>query len=193
MALKESSKQFSLPAEGIVPARLARIIEIGEHLTDYGVKDQLYLYYSLPTRLIEDEGDFLGKQHMVRSRPMKNSDSVKAALWDHRKVLNPETRNLSDLLDIAAFLTLTHNTVEKDGQKRTFCNITNISGVPEGMEVGALDTTKFYFDFDNPDADIWTKLGDFTREKIQSALNYNGSEVEKMVLHLEAMAGDAED
>lgn len=193
MALKESSKQFTLPDEGIVPARLARIIEIGEHNTDYGVKDQVYLYYSLPTRLIEDEGDYQGKQHMVRTQPMKNSDSEKASLWDHRKVLNPDTRNLADLLDIPAFLTLTHNTVEKNGKSRTFCNITNVSGVPEGMEVGGLDTTHFYFDFDNPDADIWVKIGDFTQDKIKSALNYSGSEVEKMVLHLEAMAGDAEE
>lgn len=193
MTLKESSKQFTIPDEGIVPARLARIIEIGEHMTDYGVKDQVYLYYSLPTRLIEDEGDYQGKQHMVRTQPMKNSDSEKAALWDHRKVLNPNTRDLSALLNQGAFLTLTHNTVEKQGQKRTFCNITGVSGVPEGMEVGELDTTQFYFNFDIPDADIWAKLGDFTQNKIKEALNYSGSEVEKMVLHLEAMAGDAEE
>lgn len=193
MALKESGKQFSIPDEGIVPARLARVIEIGEHNTDYGVKDQVFLYYSLPTRLIEDEGDFQGKQHMVRTQPMKNSDSEKASLWDHRKVLGPETRNLGDLVGEAAFLTLTHNETEKNGKTRTFCNITNVSGVPEGMEVGGLDTTGFYFDYDNPDPDVWVKVGEFTQKKIQESLNYSGSEVEKMVLHLEAMQGDAED
>ncbi len=193
MALKEAGKQFTIPAEGIVPARLARIIEIGEHNTDYGVKDQLYLYFSLPTRLIEDEGEYQGKQHMVRTQPMKNSDSEKAALWDYRSVLGPNTDRLADLIDQAAFLTLTHNTVEKAGKSRTFCNITNVSGVPEGMEVGALDTTGFYFDYDNPDADVWVKIGEFTQNLIKDSLNYSGSYVEKMVLHLEAMQGDAEE
>jgi hypothetical protein len=192
MAMKESGgKQFPIPDEGIVPGRLARVIEIGEHETGYGVKDQVFLHFNLPTRLIDDEdSDFHGKQFMVRTAPLRNSTSEKAALYKYRSVLKPNTTDYNELLGKACFLTLTHNEVEKEGNTRTYCNITNVSGVPEGMEVGMGDTDTFYFDFDSPDADLWEELGEWTQDKIKSALNYPGSEVEKMVLHLEAMTGE---
>jgi len=62
-----------------------------------------------------------------------------------------------------------------------------IMGVPEGMTVGELDTEPFYFDFYNPDEDVWqNKLWDGIRETMKKADNYHGSELEKMVLRLEA-------
>jgi hypothetical protein len=68
-----------------------------------------------------------------------------------------------------------------------YANIMGVMSVPEGMTVGELDTEAFYFDFDAPDADVWTKhLWDGIREVIKSAANYKGSKVERMVLQLEA-------
>lgn len=190
MAMNEPKSKISVPKEGIVPARLAYVIEVGEHMTDYGVKDQVYFHYCLPTRIIEDEGELQGKQHMVRSAPMNNSSSERASLFEHRRVLAPQGNTThEELLDRAAYLTIQNQDVMKNGVKRTYTNIVNISGVPEGQEVGALDVTPFYFDFDNPDPDIWeNRLWDQVREKIMSALNYQGSKVEQMVNHLEAMS-----
>lgn len=184
-------KRLPIPDAGVVPARLARVIELGIHDTFYGEKDQVILVYSLPTRIIEEEGDYLGKQHHVRTAPLRKSSSDKSTLMEHIRVLNPTATSLDQILDKVAFITVTHNEVESGGSKRTFANITNISGVPEGIEVGELDTTKFYFDFDSPDEDVWSELlWDSMREQIKSALNYKGSAVEEMVLRLEAMKSE---
>jgi hypothetical protein len=195
MALNPQDKSAAgfdlpLPNIGVVPARLARIVEIGKHDTFYGEKDQVFLWYSLPTRLIDaPDSDYHGKQHMLRTAPLRKSSSDKASLMtDHVNVLKPDAQSLDQLLNLAGFVTISHNTVESQGQSRTFANIAQVSGVPEGITVGELDTTPFYFDFDNPDEDVWNKfLWDNIREKIMSAKNYQGSKVEEMVLRLAAM------
>jgi len=186
---QESGPRIPNPAAGVVPARLARVIEIGIHDTFYGEKDQVILHYSLPTRIIDmPDSDYNGKQHMVRTAPLRKSSSDKATLMEHVNVLNPAARDLAELLNKPCFVTIVHNEVESGGQSRTFANISQVSGVPEGIEVGALDTTPFYFDYDNPDEDIWNDfLWDGLREQIKSAKNYSGSKVEAMVLRLEAM------
>lgn len=193
MSLNPQAKPTSnipLPDAGIVGARLARVIEVGVHDTFYGEKDQVILFYSLPTRIIEEEGEYQGKQHMIRTAPLRKSSSDKATLMEHVNVLMPTATSLGQLLDQPAFVTIIHNEVESQGSSRTFANIQSISGVPEGMEVGALDTTPFYFNFDEPDEDIWNdSLWDALREQIMTAKNYPGSEVEKMVLRLAAMQG----
>lgn len=198
MALKQKQNDIPLPARGNVPARLARIIEIGEHETKFGIKDQVVFYYSLPTRIIDLEGsDFHGRQSLVKTFNMTMSTSEKSNLVeDHIDVLDPnfdlsaEVIDLSPLLTRPIYVQLEHN---EGADGRVYCNIVNTMGVPEGMEVGELDTTPWHFDFDNPDPDVWTKyMSDFIKEKIQSARNYKGSAVESMVMKLEAMSGKDE-
>lgn len=195
MALKHSNSGPSIPnpAPGVVPGRIARVIEIGKHDTFYGEKDQIQIYVSLPTRLIDaPESDFHGKQHMVRSKPLRNSDNEKASLMkDWINVLKPGLKDLRELLNLPCFVNLKNEDVESGGEKRTYTNIIQVSGVPEEIEVGELDIPMFYFDFDAPDEDVWTDhLWDNIREKIMSAKNYKGSAVEEMVLRLEAMKAE---
>lgn len=183
--------QIPNPKPGVVPARVARVIEIGEHDTRWGVKDQLFIYMSLPTRLIEAPGsDFDGKQHMVRSMPLRKSNADGAALMkDFINVIYPECSDLAQLLDKPCFVQIENNDVQQGGEVRTFTNIVQVSGVPEGVDVGALDTTPFHFSWEEPDEDVWTNfLWDRVRDKIKSAHNYPGSAVEDMVLRLEAMS-----
>lgn len=191
---KQVSKLIPIPNTGTVPARLARVIEIGTHSTLWGDKDQVILYYTLPTRIIDEEdSNFHGMQHMIRTAPLRKSSSDKATLMEHVNVLNPSATGLDQLIDKPCFLTIVHNKVESGDTETTFANIlkNSVSGVPEGIEVGAADTTGFYFDYQNPDEDIWTdKLWDKVREQIKSALNYQGSAVEEMVLRLEAMKSE---
>lgn len=194
MALKKSKSSLPNPRPGNVPARLARIVEIGEHSTKFGNKHQVYLFFSLPTRIIDaPDSDFHGKQHMVRSAPLSMSTSEKSGLVkDFIKVLDPnfnlsgDNIDMSPLLGKAIYLTIDNNETEAG----TFTNIMNTMGVPEGFDVGALDTNPFYLDFDNPDPDVWVKyISDYLKEKISKAVNYKGSGVEKLVLKLEAMQG----
>lgn len=181
------------PAPGVVPGRIARVIEIGEHDTFYGIKDQVLIYVSLPTRLIDaPDSDYHGKQHMVRSKPLRKSSNDKSGLMkDWINVLYPQCTDLRQLLNLPGFFNIQNNEVENQGEKRVFTNIMQVSGVPEGIDVGELDTNPFYFDYDNPDEDIWNDyLWDNIREKIMSAENYKGSAVEEMVLRLEAMKAE---
>jgi hypothetical protein len=202
MGMKQPGNQLALPAEGNVPARLVRVVELGEHVTKYKhpetgefiKKELVQLWYSLPTRLIEDEGQYLGKQHMVRTQRMKNSTSQKASLWDHRSALDASTTDFNVLLGKPCYVQLKHNEVVSDGTTNTYCNIIAVSAVPEGVpSIGELDTTPFYFDYDAPDIDIWTtRLWDGLRDTIKSAINYDGSAVQDMVMRLDAMQGDGE-
>ncbi len=194
MSLNPQDKPVSsipIPDAGVVPARLARVIELGIHDTFYGEKDQVVLFYSLPTRIIQEEGDYFGKQSMIRTAPLRKSSSDKATLMEHVNVLDPTATSLDQLLNKPCFVTIVHNEVESSGTSRTFANISNVSGVPEGIDVDALDTTPFYLDFDSPDEDIWTNfLWDGIRDQIKDAINYPGSAVEEMVLRLEAMKSE---
>lgn len=195
MSLNPQEKPVSnipIPDAGVVPARLARVIEIGVHDTFYGEKDQVILFYSLPTRIIDEEtSDYHGKQHMIRTAPLRKSSSDKATLMEHVRVLCPTATDLDQLLNQPAFITIIHNEVESGGAKRTFANINNVSGVPEGIDVGELDTTPFYLNFENPDVDVWNNsLWDSMRDQIKAALNYPGSAVEEMVLRLDAMKSE---
>jgi len=195
--LKKQKNLIPTPERGNIPARLARIVEIGDHPSGpggkFGVKSLVQLYFSLPTRIIDaPESQFHGKQHMVRTAPLNLSSSDKATLVkDYIKVLDPsfdtslEEMSLAPLLNKTIYLTIDNNETDTG----TFTNIMNTMGVPEGMEVGALDTTPWHHDFDQPDEDVWvTKMNDKQREKIQSALNYEGSGTERMVMKLEAMS-----
>jgi hypothetical protein len=184
---KSSGVKISPPAPGTIPARLARIIELGEHDGKYGVKDQLQLWFSLPTRLITDEGDYQGKQHMVRTQYLTKSSNEKAALMKYVTVLKPSATDLGELLNQPCYLNIVHNEVKTGDKVAVYANIMGIMPVPEGMTVGELDTEPFYFDFDNPDETVWEKnLSDYSREKIKEANNYPGSAVERMVLGLES-------
>jgi hypothetical protein len=194
MALKKQQPQHELPEEGTVPARLARIIEIGEHKQGiYGIKNLVHLFLSLPTRIIAGEGEYKGKQHMIRTPPLNYSANEASNLMQdyisvispslHQEILDAEDESeldVSPLLNGPLFVTIQHND--------KYANVVNTSPVPEGMVVGELDTTPFIFEFDNPDPDIWTKyLWDGIRNRIKKAVNYPGSAVEEMVLRLEAM------
>lgn len=186
---EKSGSSLGLPDAGTVPARLVRIVELGRHDTKFGVKDQVQLWYTLPTRIINDEeaGTYKGKQHQQRTRRLTKSSNEKAALMDHVRVLFPGCTDLSQLLGRACYLTLEQN----DWEGTTYSNIINIMQVPEGMEVGEADTDPFYFDFDNPDVNIWEdSLWDNIKEQITEAENYSGSAVERMVLHAEAMKSE---
>lgn len=187
-----SGPRIPNPAIGVVPARLARVVEIGVHDTFYGEKDQVILWYSLPTRIIDmEESDYNGKQHMIRTAPLRKSSSDKATLMEHVRVLNPTATSLDQLLDCSCFITIVHNEVESGGDKRTFANISQVSGVPEGIDVGELDTKKYYFSFDDPSEDVWNEdIHDYLKEQIKSAKNYPGSAVEEMVLRLAAMTAE---
>ena len=188
---QSSGPMLPIPAAGVVPARVARIVEIGEHDTKYGVKDQMYIWFTLPNRLIDaPDSEFHGKQHMIRTAPLKLSSNEGSNLMkDYISILKPDCQDLTELLDIPCFVTIIHNEVESGGEVRTFANIAQVSGVPEGVEVGPADTELFHFSFTDPDPVIWQeKLWDRIRTDIQSALNYKGSATEEMVLRLEAEA-----
>ena len=100
------------------------------------MKDQVVIWYSLPSRLIEEEGDYQGKQYMIRTAPMKKSSSDKASLMEHVNCLYPPATSLDQLLEKPCFVTIVHNEVESGDQSRTYANISQVSGVPEGIPVG---------------------------------------------------------
>ncbi len=194
MAIKRQESSIDLPAAGTVPARLARIIELGKQeslkfqsTTEFVVKEEVILFYSLPTRLIDSpNSEYDGKQHFIRTGTMNMSSNERSSLRSkHIDILDPgffsrDELDMGTLLGKPMYLTIVHN---EGKDNKVYANITNTMSVPEGMVVDELDTTPFYFDFDNPDPQVWDNhLADWYKEKIQGAVNFSGSAVEKMLL-----------
>ena len=76
--------------------------------------------------------------------------------------------------------------------------IKQISPLIAGIEVEPLDTDPFWFEWDNPDGDLWVRIPEFQKNlirgsmdgKILPAVNYPGSLVEQMVLAIEGSESD---
>ena len=134
MALQKQKNRLPRPAEGTIPARLARIIEIGEHLSGpkgvYGLKPMVQLYFSLPTRIIDaPDSDYHGKQAMVKSRNLNMSSSNKSSLVkDYIKVIKPsfdlslDSMPLGPLVNLPLYVQIEWNDGD-DGEEYT--NIIN--------------------------------------------------------------------
>ena len=184
MKVRSNSKPISQPETGTHAARLVGITDLGhqpgfewqgkEIQSAYKVR----LTYELPNSLMED-----GRPHWV-SEDVTNSDNEKSTLAMRVRTLGGSFSDLSSLIGKACMITLVENKngyIKIDGQG-------GVGGVPNGFPVPDLVNPSFIFDMDEPDMDIFNNFPEFIQERITSALNYEGSELEKAVLAEQAGA-----
>lgn len=72
--------------------------------------------------------------------------------------------------------------VEKSAKDPTKTYVSSVSGLSERVAktVPALVADSFVFDTESPDIEIARKLSDYTRKRISAAMNFAGSDVEKI-------------
>lgn len=169
---KKSFEQ-ELIEEGLYPARLARITELGEQEDKYGVKEKVVLSFTIPSQTIEIDGE--QKQRMMMTFPLNKTTNPDATLMKYAKALGGVT--WEELLGKPCMLEISHKVV--NGVTRM--NITNVVKPMVGVDVAEPDCDSYIFDFDNPDKDVFEKLSDFRKEQIKTAVNYEGSAVQAVL------------
>lgn len=170
---KPTMPQQEVIEEGLYPARLARIIELGDQEDKYGVKSRVVLAFTIPSQTIEIDGE--KKQRMMMTFPLNKTSNPDATLAKYVKALGGAT--WEDIIGKACMIEISHKVV--NGITRM--NITNVVKPMNGVEVAEPDCDVFIFDFDNPSKEVFDKLSEFRQGQIKEALNYPGSKVEKML------------
>lgn len=179
---------FELIEEGLHPARLARIIELGDQEDKYGVKTKVAFGFTLPGVKVEVGGEM--KQRMVWTFPLNMTSNPDSTVMKYIKALNGAATEWSEVINRPCMIEITHKT--KDGV--TSANLTNVVKPMAGLAVEEPDCDVYIFDFENPNKDVWEKLSEARQNQIKGAKNYTGSAVEAMVEgKTQAVAAESED
>lgn len=165
--------QQELIEEGLYPARLARVIELGDQEDKYGVKTKVVLAFTIPSETIEIDGE--KKQRMMMTFPLNLTTNPDATLMKYMKALNGT--NWESVINKPCMIEITH----KEVAGVTRMNITNVVKPMAGLTVAEPDCDVYIFDFENPDKEVFGKLSEFRQDQIKQAVNYHGSAVEKML------------
>lgn len=159
--------------EGLYPARLARIIELGDQEDKYGVKTKVVFAFTLPTEHITIDGE--KKQRMMMTWALNQTSNPDGTLMKYMKALQGAT--WEDVLTKPCMIEISH---DKKGDK-TYMNITGVVKPMAGMNIDMPDCDTYVFDFDKPDKKVFDSMSDFRQGQIKAALNYEGSKVQAMV------------
>jgi hypothetical protein len=170
---------------GTYPARPVQIIDLGQQVqTDWQtgepktyddgnivVKPEVFINFEFPTERVtvqdEDRPRWTGKQYTL-------SNHEKAALTQLLNAAAPGTENVSEVL--AKPVTVTVGSTSGGNAK-----ITNVAPIMKGMAVAELENPTAVFDFDEPDMEVFNKLPEWIRNKIQTAENFSGSALSKLI------------
>lgn len=139
---------------------------------DTGAPDlspKVYINFELPTKRIDVDGEskprWIGKEYTLSGGQNALLPKVLAAAG---------VEDLPSLLDKPVMISVG---VTSGGNDK----ITAVSPPMDGMEVGLLENTPVVFDFDEPDMEQWDKIPNWLQNKIKEAVNYEGSDLQKLV------------
>lgn len=157
-------------------ARIVSVIDLGlQEQTDWQTKEKtdpkkvVMITYETPneTITIEDkEGNKIEKPRWI-TKEYTLSFHEMAALRKVVNALKPDIDSLDELLNVPCMITV-GSTVTGNAK------ITAVSKPMKGMEVPDLAGDSFYFDFSEPNMELFNGLHKWQQDKIKSALDYNG-------------------
>ena len=120
------------------------------------------------------------RPHWV-SEDFKVSDHERSNMYARLKALDPSGRltdkgaDLSKLIGAVCMVEVTANA-------KGWAKITNVSGLPAGMEVAPLENDPVLFDWDEPDMFMFKRMPEFVQKKLKSSLNFQGSALHQKLL-----------
>ena len=203
--LDQSTKQdYGRIEDGTYPARVAQVVDLGEqHDTIWmngASKPQFYVVdaagkniksadgfskkttedtghpvlmhkvqvnFEFPTERInvngEDKPRFQGKEYNVTNT---------GALAKLVEALSPGSKSIADILGKECSVAIGSTSGGK-------AKVVSVSPIMKGMNVPELENPATVFDMDDPDMGMWANLPNWLQEKVKSATNYAGSELEK--------------
>lgn len=173
--------------EGTYPARLVQVLDLGKQVeTDWQtgevktwddgntmLKPKVWLTFELPDETIDVDGEakprWISKEYNVSFHEKSALTQVVSALNDGK------AKTLADLIGQPALVEIGTTRTGKD-------KLTSVSKVVKGMTVGELQNDPKFFDFDNPNRDIYDNLPNFLQEKIKEGAEHSrATKVSQMI------------
>ena len=171
-----SKKDYGRLEEGTHHARIVSVVDFGlQEQTDYNTKEvikpkeRMMITWEFPTERIEIEQDDGTTKSLPRWQGKEYTISLheKAGLTALLAAIAPSVETLEELLNMPCAVSIGSTS---GGNAK----VTNVSKPMKGFEVPELENESMYFDFSNPNKDLFLSLPAWQQAKIKDALNYDG-------------------
>jgi hypothetical protein len=148
---------------------------------------KLEITYELVNTRMDDGSDYSDRPFWV-SEEVTNTDSDKGKLKSRLTAAGLPFVQLEELVTSPLMVTIEHN-------DRGYSKITNVAGVPAGIEVAHLQNEPVTFDIysNSPDVEQFKNFPEFKRNKITSALDFKQTPLFKALFEDGFFDADGED
>lgn len=160
------TKEYDIMPEGLYPARVARVIELGDQETKYGVKSQVVIAFGFPTETMEVNDE--EKQRMMWTFPINQTSNPDSTLMKYIKAIKADATHLNQLINAPCMVEVSHT--KKDD--KTYANISSVTKPLAGMDIPELDMDAYMYEFENGEDEIFDQLGEYRQEQIKKAVNF---------------------
>lgn len=188
-----SGKKYSVLPAATYPGRLVQLIDLGLQPKSFGGEQQepmrrIATVWELVDEFLEDENGQPRKDKprwITEDFPLFNLKAAKATSTKRYLALDPSQQfkgEWTDLLNIAALITIVHNTNKKTG--RIYENVAAVAVMREkdAAKCPPLVNSPKFFDLEDPDLTTFMAFAPYMQEKIKNNLNYKGSKLEAMLV-----------
>lgn len=165
--------------EGTYTARIISIIDLGvQPQTDWQTKEptdpksRVLFTWELPTEVLEHNNEATGEVEYVPRRISKEytlSNFEQSNLMKLIKALSggEAITSLTQMLGTPCMVSIGSTVNGK-------AKVTTVMKLPSGMQVDEPSTEPMFFDFDNPDEELFTSQAGWIQQKVKEAINYTG-------------------
>lgn len=178
---------------GTYPARLVQVITLGvQKQRPYKGEEkspalELHLTYEFLDEFLKDEdgNDIEDKPRWLsETMPFRNLNSERAKSTKRYFALDPDVEHDGDwgeLIGKPCMVTIINNEGKGANAGRIFDNIDSVSSMrpKEAAKAPELVNPPKVFDFYNPDLEVWDKLPEWMQDKMKSAVDFEGSDLEE--------------
>jgi hypothetical protein len=180
MKLKKggSGEKFPRLEEGTYPSRIVQVVGLGEHVkndmfSEDEMCDKILITCEYPTELITIDGE---EKPRFQSKEVNLIGGEKANLTKIILACDPKA-DLDDDYEMSELIGKTCLT-EIGSTSGDRAKITAWSKPMKGMKVDACMSETMFFDFYEPDVDVFNQLMGWVQDKIKEANNFEGSDLQ---------------
>lgn len=171
---QQEKRTYELTEEGLYPARLARVLEIGTQTDKFGTKPKVVFGFTVPALKVTVDG--VEKQKMIWTSKfgINVTANPDGTLMKYINALDPTVTHMKQMLGKACMIEIKHTKPNAEGTQ--YANIANITKPMVGLEIAEPDCDVFMFEADAPSKAIWDTLTEYRQADIQKADNWDAIE-----------------
>lgn len=192
----KSSGGFRQPLLGAggYPGRVVQVIDLGLQPQSFNgeekePKNQLMVTYELSDEFcVDEDGNVLEDKPrwILEDFPLNPLDSDKAKSTARYKILDPDLKFKGDWGQVVGAPCMINVVVNQGKGKNVGKEFNNVSGISslrakEASALPKLINNPVIFDLCEPVLDVFNAFPNFVQDKIKSNLEFNGSELQKLL------------